>query len=254
MSGGGVGYGGGMSGQKSPTGLVILPRLGTTDLHLVADDWSGSGNWTDRSAAGNHAVIVNTPTRASSAAFLGRYAITCPSTAGFHAPGDVLTAATKRTYEILISNWGTGTSQEVLSRQDAASPTQRYQVLFKNSTTAFGSALFNSANTLYLGGSNSGLSLSSRAVIIHITIDMTITTMRIYANGVVTFTDTTVSGTLATPGALDLGIGGIWNQGTSTLTTTPFNGSFLEILRHAEVMDATTIAMRSAQFNALKGY
>jgi hypothetical protein len=238
---------------KASSPLRIMPRLSTTTLHLIADDWQGgSWPWTDRSGCGNNAVVRGSPTKARSAAFRGRKAIATPASAGFTAAGDIISATTKRTYEVLIDEWGTGTSQEVLQRVDG-SATQRMQVVFKNNQTQWGSVLFNTAAGIYLGGSGTPPGLvSSRAAILHVVLDVPSGTMVQYTNGVASFTDTSVSGTLGAPGALSLGIGGTFDQ--TTFTTTPFTGTFLEILRHEEALSASAIAARCQQFNLLKGY
>jgi hypothetical protein len=229
-----------------------MPRLSTTTLHLIADDWQGgSWPWTDRSGCGNNAVVRGSPTKARSAAFRGRKAIATPASAGFTAAGDVVSATTKRTYEVLIDDWGTGTNQEILQRVDG-SATQRFQVVFKNSATQWGSVLFNTAAGIYLGGSGSVVATTSRPAILHVVLDVPAGTLVLYTNGVATFTDSTVSGTLGAPGALSLGIGGTFDQ--TTFTTTPFTGTFLEILRHEEALAASAIAARCQQFNLLKGY
>ncbi len=234
--------------------LSTFDVLPSTSLHLIADSWDGGATWYDESLAGNHATTVGVPVLAASAQFYNRKSISGGGGAGFHAPGDDFSATTERTYELVIDNFGAGTGEFILSRRDAGS-TQIANWLYKNFATTREAAVYNSAGSAAWIGSDTylGQNLNSLPLIVHIVIDAVARTIKVYENGVMISQITNpLSGSLATPTGLSLGIFGRWTP--SGWSGSQFSGKILELLRHEVALDQATITARVVEFNRLKGY
>ncbi len=235
---------------------TVLARLddipGATNLHLEAENFDGT-TWTDSSGAGNHATKSGTPLQEDSTVFNGRKTVNGNGGA-FHAPGDDFDATTERTYEIVIDDWGTGTGEYIIARHEGSAQ-QVANWLYKSTAVQLEAAVYpNPALVPSWMGSNSYSSpnVQGQPAIFHIVVDGPNRVMKLYQNGVqTTQNNNPLSGTLATPTGLALGIFSRWNQ--SSFPVERFTGKIMEVLRHDGVLfDQATIDARCAEFLRLK--
>jgi hypothetical protein len=256
-----MGLGAGSIQSVVPVGLDPLPCVAASGcyVHLVIDDWDGSGaTWTDRMAH-TDGTKQGSPTRALTPNFMGRYAATVPTGACFTIANDEITStSTTRTYEILVDNWPAGAPGGMyLAARTNGTNSQLYNLLFRSNATVVESAVYNAAIAVYLGSAGSAYTnTDSKAVAWTITMDMSAPRYTLYRNGTQVFQDTTASGTLTTAVTnQSLGLGCRWNQSAVQGGPQSFmGGRILEFLRHDVELSAATVASRLTQFNALKGY
>lgn len=234
-----------------PTTLTVLPELGTTDLHLVADDYT-SGNWASR-VGGFTATLSGTVTKQATSRFSGRYELT-----GFSANNAFSLAAdaahtyntTALTYEIIVKLSLAGSAYCAVGFTAA---TQGHMIRPNNVVTATNvCTVTNSAGGTYQGVSSSTLSTqTTKYSMITVVLDPVTPIARYGINGNATSqTSATVTGSLNTT-PHGLGIGALWNGATFS---SPWSSTIVEIIRHREALSTSTITSRAAQFNALKGY
>jgi hypothetical protein len=232
------------SGARDNT-LAVLTSVASTSLHLVADDWTGSGTWTDRSGSGNHAsVAYGTPVK-STGANLGPYGRSriLLSTGGFSAPEITWSGTTKRTYEFVYENWDT--TVNVLQMGTAAANRFYFQTA-PAPPGGISLGLIDTTNAAIYLGAISAVSLANTttniARMFAVTVDVAAPSLKLYHNGVLIYTDTTTAGAW-TPSALAFVIGKVG-----------CGSGIVEIMRHEDVLDASTIAARAAAFNLVRGY
>lgn len=234
---------------RSTNNLLPLADLTSTEWHFVADTYAGSGNWPSRVGAAV-AQLSGSVSRVASSRFSNRYAIDHSAGGGFLlASGEELASNTLRTYEIVVDNYVSPNSRYLLAG-GLAGGSARNIWWQRNSSTTFTSSVSDNAVGNYFDiPAVSMTNLDSKPVLITITINAA-TELKIYLNGTSIATDSTTAGTLLlTIGAL--GLGGLNDTGTFSAA---FGGSVLEYARHNEVLSASVIAQRAAQFNILKGY
>lgn len=249
----------GRSCKPPSAGLQPLPTLATTDLHLVADDWSGTGDWTSRSG-GYTATVSGTPTKAATTQFPGRSEISgFASAVGFRLAGTTahcIRAGDTITYEAIVKTPGTVSVVQSWVGWLTATATQIFNMnTLNNVNGSFESILYNTAIANYLGGTLGAGSyqMPSRYNLMTVVVDIATPRYEVYVNGVSLLTDTTVgAGSLANE-AVIVGIGGLWRADFSALDQV-WTGTIMEIMRHREALDDATVASRAAAFNAAKGY
>lgn len=249
----------GKCGGAAPGALAPLPDLGTTDLHLVADDWSGSGNWASR-VGGFTANVTGSPSKIVSVQFPGRYEIGGITIANaFRLPANAahtIQATGAVTYEWIVKSPTAYTASKTAAGYSSVGATQIFNAAYL--TTAGGNmetAVYNSAVAIYLGGVvASAWQMSGKHNLFTLVVDTTTPRYEAYINGVSILTDTTVTGTLS-PTDTDFGIGARWSAGAAAFQN-PWDegGTILEVVRHREALDDSTVATRAAAFNAAKGY
>jgi hypothetical protein len=244
-----------------PVGLDPLPCVAASGcfVHLVVDDWDGSGaTWTDEMGNTN-ATKQGTPTRALTPNFAGRYAATVPTGACFTIANDEITStSTTRSYEIIVDNWPAGApgGMHLASRTNGTN-SQLVNLIFRSNATVVESAVYNAAVAVYLGtGGAAYTNTDNKAVAWTITMDMSAPRYTVYRNGTQIAQDTTASGTLTTAVTNQaLGLGCRWNQSAVQGGPNSFmGGRILEFVRHNVELNSTQVANRLTQFNALKGY
>lgn len=235
------------------TTMERMSDRASTSLHLEADYYDGGAIWFDSSGSGNDAVRVGAPTVETSPVFYGRKTVRGGSGKGFHAPNDDFNASTVRTYEVLIDDYGTGTSQFILGRIDGGA-TQAANWMYKNFANTTEASVFDSTATNPWIGSNSYSfgTHDNLPVMLHVVIDAPNRTIDFYRNGTkLTQNNNFLFGSLATPTGLSLGILGRWN---GSALSGPFTGTIMEVLRHEEKFDQDLITSRVAEFKRLMGY
>ena len=239
-------------------GLTPLPVTGTTDLHLVADDWSGSGNWASR-YGGYTATVTGTPTKGSSAQFPGRSEVTGITTANYFkiaaAAAHTVQLTDTITYELIVKTPTTWTASATPFGYFSTGATQILNAAYLNNSSGDGeSAVYDSlATSRYLGSTFvAGYQMSAKYNLITLVMDIAAPRWEFYINGVSIFTDTATTATLL-PTNTPLGIGGRWNQNSGVMQA-PWEGAIVEVMRHREAFSDATVAARAATFNTLKGY
>lgn len=233
------------------TTMARMEDLPSTTLHLEAENFNGT-TWIDSSGNGNDAVKSGSPLQIDSPVFYGRKTVNGNGGA-FHAPGDDFNASTERTYEIVIDDYGSGTGQYIIARHDG-SALQVANWLYKSTAIQLEAAVYpNPVGVPTWMGSNSYSSpnVQSQPVVFHVVVDGPNRVMKLYQNGVLTTQNSNpLSGVLATPTGLSLGIFSRWNGGS--FPAERFSGKIMEVLRHEVLMDQATITARIAEFMRLK--
>lgn len=244
-------------GAGSPTTgvastLLVLPELGSTDLHLVADDYT-SGDWVSR-VGGFTATLSGTVTKQSSSQFTGRSELTGFSTSNAFSlatnAAHTYTSSQALTYEIVAKNTFAGASYTALGFTAA---TQGHYIQPNNvvSLTNVARVINNAAGNYQLVSAGAVNPQSAKYTMITVVFDPVTPIIRYAVNGNSTAqTSATVTGTLDTT-AHGLGIGALWN---GSVFTSPWNGPIVEIIRHRVALTTTEITQRVALFNNLKGY
>jgi hypothetical protein len=233
-------------------GLPVLECAAATscDLQFVADDWSGSGNWSARSG-GWTATLTGSLTKTSSAVFPERSQISGFSNLNYFSTATDAAHRTlttdELTYEFLIQLDSTtlATPENVVTVSNTgAAPTTyfRWTVAKRMTTELYLDATITQAST--------EVPSAGRYYLVTMTINPNGAgnTLEAYMNGVLQGSGTTTTtNSLLVPQYLRFGenIGG----------SNPFaSGKILEIVRHRTKLDGATIAARAARFNAMKGY
>lgn len=257
----GFGHLGGFGVASSvPGGMPVLAATGTSDLHLVADDWSGSGNWASR-LGGYTATVTGAPARSATTQFPGRYEIGgFTTTAAFRLPANAAhTVQTNDTitYEWIVKTPSAFTSLKTIGGYVSTGASQIFNMGYIMSAGGnLESAVYNSAIAVYLGTAAiaGAWQMGSKYNLFSLVMDVAAPRYEIYINGTSMYTDTTTSGVLV-PTNTDFGIGArhgpvvgafgdAWNEGAT----------IMEIMRHREAFSDATVAARAATFNTLKGY
>lgn len=244
---------------KPATGMQPLPTLGTTDLHLVADDWSGTGDWTSR-AGGYTATVSGTPTKSATTQFPGRSEISgFGGAVGFRLAGSTahcIRTGDTITYEAIVKTPATVPASMSWVGWRTATATQIFNMnLLNNVNGSFESILYDTAIANYLGG-NLGIGsyqMPSLYNMVTVVVDIATPRYEVYVNGVSLLTDTTVGAGALANEAVIVGIGGQWRADFSTLDQV-WTGTIVEIMRHREALDDATVSARAAAFNVAKGY
>lgn len=248
----------GRSCKPPSTGLQPLPDLGTTDLHLVADDWSGTGNWASR-VGGFTATVTGTPAKGLTSQFVGRSEITGFTSANYFKmaanAAHTIQLADTITYEVIVKTPATWTASATPFGYFSVGATQILNAAYLNNSSGDGeSAIYDSVATArYLGSTFvAGYNVAAKYNLVTLVINVAAPRWEFYINGSTIFTDTTTAGILL-PTDTPFGIGGRWNQ-NSVVMQQPWEGSIVEVVRHREALDDATVASRAAAFNAAKGY
>lgn len=243
---------------RVPELLSALTCSGTCDLNMLADSWSGTGDWAS-GAGGFTATLNGTVTRAVSSTFASRRYVGGWSSSNYfllaanvaHDPGaDV-------TYEFVIDNLpSTGLISwfgNITNGNDGG------QWFFTQSSNRFEIGIANLAAGYYLGGlTEADARTPDRPLLLTASIKYSASpAMRLYVNGTEltsgVFPDTSTSGTLNTE-TCAVAIGGRWSCNGNSLGSPDANIRILQIVRHREILSGATITARAAQFNRLKGY
>jgi hypothetical protein len=225
--------------------LTTLPPTLTTDLHFVADDWAGSGNWAAR-IGGWSAVVSGAPTKQACPQFPGRSEIT-----GF------LTTAYFKTATNTAHSLSTAMTFELVVKIPAVNAT--YQMAFSmGNGVANGGSLFylDNVNGLWVSPVDSGgvarhnttfagAAFTTKYALVTVVIQQGASSDILYLNGVQRTTGT--AGTFGSS-ALAFAIG------ADTSNNFPWGGTVLEVMRHRSALSATDIAARAALLTRLKGY
>ncbi len=241
--------------------LQLLPCSGTCDLHFVADDWSGTGNWTSRDSNAWVGSVIGAPTHITATQFPARTAVSnWSNNSNFTITGaaaHTVQANDLLTYEFVFGNYPT-----------PGSDTMFFGALINNVTWSglmfdAGPTFFefnipkSTANAFYLGADSAAAVLTyAKANLVTMTIDVAGEHVHLYENGTEVsdtgFPISASSGVLV-PQNTDIAIGGRRFGGATDLAV-PAATELLEIVRYREVLSAGAIATRATQFNALKGY
>lgn len=241
-------------GALSPAGTkyadmmdpVIRPLLPTptASLQFVADDWSGSGNWTSRDANGWTATVTGTPTKQASS-FTGRDEVVISASNYFHlATQTAFELHAPRTIEFIVKT-DTLTGIQILWCVKGGTASPGGQVVYTNGTTLHWQA--NGGGGM-IDISTSLASFTNKYVMIHVVADSVSNGTKIYINGAQAGTTATMSftGTSQAPATMDFG--------QVTGGTNRWNGTIVEAMIHEVALSAATIGARAALFNFLKGY
>lgn len=240
----------------APVGLDPLPCVSASGCtaQLVADDWDGSGaTWTARAGSDN-GTKRGSPTLDWTPNFAGRKSLnTAPTGACMTITGDAITASTTRTYEVIVDDWGSSVTKQLLARTDE-SFVSLANWIYKSSETVVESAIYTSgAGGVWLGTAGTTYTNSANKPIAWtVTMDLSAPRLTVYRNGTQIFQDTTSSGSFGTATGLAVGLGCRWNQ--SSAGTDNFRGKILEFVRHGVELPSGDVASRLTQFNSLKGY
>lgn len=247
----------GCRGGAPATALAVLPDVASTDLHLVADDYT-SGNWASR-VGGYTATLTGTVTKGFTSQFPGRAELTGFTSSNYFviasAAAHTIQSNETTTYELIVKTPATFVSVGTPWGYFSTGATQIFNAGYLNNSSGDGeSAVYDSlATSRYLGSTfSAGYQMSAKYNLITLVMNVAAPRWEFYINGSTVFTDTTTTATLA-PTTSALGIGGRWNNNSSAMQA-PWEGAIVEVMRHREAFDDATVASRAAQFNALKGY
>lgn len=256
----GFGHLGGFGVASSvPGGMPTLAVTDTTDLHLVADDWSGSGNWASR-LGGYTATVTGAPTRSATTQFPGRYEIGgFTTTAAFRLPANA--AHTVQTNDTITYEWIVKTPTAVAAAKTiggylSAGVTQVFNMGYVSTITGnMESILYNTAVSPYLGSvAGAAWQMTAKYNLFSLVMAIAAPRYEVYINGVSVLADTSTSGVLS-PTNTDFGIGARWSGASASFQNAwDSNGTIMEIMRHRTAFSAATVAARAATFNTLKGY
>lgn len=234
--------------------LEVLPELGTADLHLVVDDWAGTGNWASR-VGGFTATLTGALTKQTTSRWKSRSEIIGFSTSNaFSLAADAAhtyDGVTPLTYEMVV-RWSDSNTRLL----GFTSATQGHVISATHpASISLSASITNNAGGNYqnASGTPSGTvqTNSARFMLLTVVFDPVTPIIRYCANGVSVLSNSgAVSGTLNTT-PHGLGIGALWN---GTVFTLPWGTSIVEILRHREAFSTTTILARAAPFNLVRGY
>ncbi len=239
--------------------LAVLPDVASTDMHFVADDWAGTGNWTDR--VGSWVATVNgAPSRSNSAVFDTRHVIGGWSSAKYFRlaanAAHTIQLTDKISYEFVFDNIPTPATDSVWFGGLTNTPT--WSGLQLDAATALFELYIprTTGNNFWLGGDTATLPVTpNKPGLITITIDAVAPALRLYVNGVQIVSGTipvTSTVGLLVPVNTSIGIGcRLFNDGPGLPIASTMN--LMEIVRSRVVFDASTVAARCAQFNALRG-
>lgn len=249
----------GCRGGSPAAGLAVLPDVASTDLHLVADDWSGSGNWASR-VGGYTATVTGSPAKSLAVQFPGRYEIgSLTTSAAFYLAANAAhTVQTNDTitYEWIVKTPTAVTTTKAVGGYVSVGATQIFNIGYVNSLAGnLESAVYNSAGSIYLGNTAAAAwQMTSRYNFYTVVMDIAAPRYEVYINGASVFEDTTTSGTLS-PTNTNFGIGARYHGPSGTFQNAlDEGGTILEVVRHREAFSDSTVAARAAQFNTLKGY
>lgn len=239
-----------------PVGLSVMACNAASGCtaQLVADDWDGSGaTWTARAGSDN-GTKRGSPTLDYTPNFAGRKSLnTAPTGACMTITGDAITASTTRTYEIIVDDWGSSVTKQLLARTDG-SFVNLANWIYKSSETVLESAIYtNGAGGVWFGTAGTVYTNSAnKPVAWTVTMDLSAPRLTVYYNGSQIYQDTTTSGSFGTATNLAVGLGCRWNQ--SSAETDNFRGKILEFVRHGVELPSGVVSSRLTTFNALKGY
>lgn len=257
----GFGHLGGFGVASSvPGGMPVLAATGTSDLHLVADDWSGSGNWASR-LGGYTATVTGAPTRSATTQFPGRYEIGgFTTTAAFRLPANAAhTVQTNDTitYEWIIKTPSSFSTLQTFGGYVSTGASQIFNIGYISSAGGnLESAVYNSAVAVYLGtaGIAGAWQMGAKYNLFSLVMDIAAPRYEVYINGASVFTDTTTAGSLS-PTNTDFGIGARWSAPAAGFQNPlSLGATVMEVMRHREAFSDATVAARAATFNTLKGY
>lgn len=255
----------GKPGQSGPVNggikqLAPLPSLGTTDLHLVADDWSGTGNWSSR-FGGYTATVTGSPTKIVSTQFPGRFEIgSLTTTAAFYlaaAAAHTVQTNDTITYEWIVKTPTAVTTTKAVGGYLSVGTTQIFNIGYINSVGGnMESAVYDNAAAIYLGSSVAGAwQMTGKHNLFTVVMDIAAPRYEVYINGASVFEDTTTSGGTLSPTNTNFGIGARYHGPSGTFQNAMDEGAtILEVMRHREALSDSVVASRAAAFNALKGY
>lgn len=253
------GYTGKVAGAKLSTGLPVGTCSGTCDLQFVADDWSGSGNWSAR-VGGWTATVTGAPTKQATSQFPGRSEIAgCTTTNAFRIAANAahtVQLTDSISYEWVIKTPSAVTTLKSVGGYIAAGTAQIFNPGYINSVGGnIESAVYNSAIAIYLGSTAaSAWKMPLKYNIFHLVMDVAAPRYEVYVNGVSVFEDTSTSGTMV-PTNSDFGICARWNSPSATFQNAMTEGATtVEITRYRQAWSDADVAARAATFNAVKGY
>ncbi len=237
-------------------GLAPLPELVSTDLHFVADDWSGAGNWTSRDSNAWVAVKTGSPTKAASS-FAGRSQLSGFSGSAFFSvaagTAHALIAGTSFTYEVILKFPGDVTDSVALVAGSALfSSGAATASIYSLGGFYSGDARARDGAGTYVAAQFGNFATTGRYYLFTWVYNGALQKSVFYVNGVAQGSEAawdrdSPAGPLSI--TFDMGC-------SAAFTSAPFNngGAILEVLRHRAVLDAGAIASRATQFNALRGY
>lgn len=253
----------GKPGQSGPVNggfksLAPLESRGSTDLHLVADDYT-SGNWASR-FGGYTATLTGAVTKQLTGQFPGRAELTgfTVSNAFKIAAAAAHTVQTNDTitYEWIVKTPTAFTASKAIGGYLSAGTTQIFNIGFYNSGTGnLESAVYNTAVAIYLGSTaGAAWNPTGKYNLFTLVMDIAAPRYEVYINGTSVFEDTSTTGTLS-PTNTDFGIGARWSVAASAFQS-PWDegGTIVEVMRHREALADATVSARAAAFNAAKGY
>lgn len=245
-----------MSPVFTPSSLAVLPESYSCDRHYVADDWSGSGNWSERISSIT-AVKVSSPVKSSSG-FSGRSKI---SNGGWfrepNASANVLGTSGKMTWVYIWDPGDLNSSGGFHMGYDATvygkSNVEIYNYGYVRDT---GFRLRKDDNSGdYMAAEDGNATHPNVPVIIAVTADLTVPRIRTYILGGLLAEDTTTSGAYAVHTSAPWGLLGIAYSDAGGYVSTGANQFLYEAIRYPGVeLTPAQIADICAEFNALKGY
>ncbi len=230
-----------------PVGLTPMPCAGTCNLHFVADDWSGSGNWTSRDSNAWVGVFGASMTKQSSSQFTGRYEIDQTAATGSRfivANNSSSVVAGSQTLELIIRGTASADAWIIETSDNYAASAGATMVLL-DAVTGFVYARVMNAAATTLWTTNNSTNLHSKNAIVHLVTDTGASKGRLYVNGVQAGGDISFTGSVSGAQSYRFLMGA--SQGNK-------GAYFLEATRYASALTTAQVAARSWQFNALKGY
>lgn len=250
--------------------LAVLPALGTTDIHLVGDDYVPGQLWNSRvgaKVAGAYGPLGDTPL-ARNSGLPGRRELynfynNGTNTSAMYLETDgshVLVASDQITYEqivrvpntYVVENYSIG-----LCTGGAGNPPSTQIVNVASAIDATGgiaSLCTNNAAGIYSGSLAGSIAPAGQYALFTTVINNAAGTWKFFLNGTLTAVQSgSVTGTLQALAPGRLGIGGRWDQANSNFTLY-WGGSIVEVMRHREALSDATVATRAAPFNLVRGY
>ena len=250
--------------------LAVLPALGTTDIHLVGDDYVPGELWNSRvgsKVAGAYGPLGDTPL-ARNSSLPGRRELynfynNGTNTSAMYLETDgshVLVTSDQITYEQIVRVPNTYSVENYtigLCTGGAGNPPSTQIVNVASAIDATGgiaSLCTNNASGIYSGSLASAIAPAGQYAMFTTVINNVAGTWKFFLNGTLTVVQSaSVTGTLQALAPGRLGVGGRWDQANSNFTLY-WGGSIVEVARHREALSDGVVASRAAPFNLVRGY
>ncbi len=220
-----------------------LPEIGTTDLHLVAEDWTPGSNWASR-IGGFTATLTGSLAKQEEAGIERAGVVGFGSGSYFELAGNAaheFSTSSRYTYEFVIRPGAAGGN--LFGRY--ASPFGGGYDLSAFSSGVTAGVYGDDGLSFYAVTSGATALTSGSYYLITVVLDGYGDVFETYVNGVVDSSDPGGGSTVTNTSAVAFFIG------NSNGNDQPFDGAIVEVLRHRSALSSTTIRDRWEAFNVV---